>query len=376
MRILLDGRPFQYARSDNEKTHFIIACANLLSKKLGVEWLLLVDQTYREGRLPPITGQQLITRTAFPGLVGWKVWYDWQIASTAKKYRPDIVMTTDGIAARNGRIRQCLWMPEKAEPGKGPDGMGWPGAYRRRLAGSLREVQTVFCFSEKDRSFLASRFPGPDAGDKIQVIPVAAGERMGLLSTGDREKAKQTYAGGKEYFFSLLSGTAQDEVVDLLKAYSLFKKRQKSNIQLVLAGPVSGTGSLLRDLLSTYKYRDDIHWHIHFPEAAWTGMAAASYALLLPFDGNTLGMAVLEAWKAGVPVIARATGQLDETAGDAALYVPGVDPVPLAGQLMRIYKDENLRNSLIEKGGMRLRLYNWERSAAAVWAGIIGTNSQ
>jgi hypothetical protein len=53
-------------------------------------------------------------------------------------------------------------------------------------------------------------------------------------------------------------------------------------------------------------------------------------------------------------------GLLQEMAGGAALgFAPG-DPASLAAQLMRIYKEEDLRKDLIGKGFERLKLYSGE----------------
>jgi glycosyltransferase involved in cell wall biosynthesis len=83
-----------------------------------------------------------------------------------------------------------------------------------------------------------------------------------------------------------------------------------------------------------------------------------------------LGTALLNAWKAGVPVIAVNDGLLQEMAAGAALGVVAGDPASLATQLMLIYKDEQLRRDLIGKGFERLDAYSRERSLDRMWDGI------
>jgi glycosyltransferase involved in cell wall biosynthesis len=78
----------------------------------------------------------------------------------------------------------------------------------------------------------------------------------------------------------------------------------------------------------------------------------------------------MNAWRAGVPVIAVNGGQLQETAGGAALGFVGGDPGSLAAQLMLIYKDENFRKGLISKGWDRLGDYSSGRATGTVWDGI------
>jgi glycosyltransferase involved in cell wall biosynthesis len=115
--------------------------------------------------------------------------------------------------------------------------------------------------------------------------------------------------------------------------------------------------------LDTYKYREDLHR----VDRDLPKIAGAAYALFFPFAGDSLGVPILNAWKAGVPVIAGPGGNLAEIAGEAALYGSPEDPAELAGQMMLLYKDEVRRSSLIEKGRDRLEFFREDRPETAVW---------
>jgi glycosyltransferase involved in cell wall biosynthesis len=82
--------------------------------------------------------------------------------------------------------------------------------------------------------------------------------------------------------------------------------------------------------------------------------------VLLPVEGNGLGTTLLNMWKAGVPVIAADGGLMEEMAQGAVLGVAPRDPAALAAQLMRIYKEEDLRQALTRKGFERLKFYSRE----------------
>lgn len=390
MRILLDCRPLLMDRSSGEKKHFIISCINILAGRRGVEWLLLVDRSYREGLLPDIGGHDLLTRKEFPGKAGLKLWYDWQIPATVKKYKPDLVMTTGGLSSPRIDRPQCIWMPERADPADWMEKKSYARIYQKRLLQSLREAETIFSFSEKDKTFLVRQLAGSraevgkgmdgrttdyGAPDKIVVVQGAADERYEPLSGEEKEKIKLAYADGKEYFLAIVSGARPAELIDLLKAFSRFKKRQQSNMQLVLTGvrPDPGIADIITfpdAKLDSYKYRSAIHVYNRLPEQDWSGLVAASYAFVDLFSRESLGLPVLNAWKAGVPVVTTVTGCLPEIGGEAVLYARPGDQASLASQLMLLYKDESQRTSLIEKGKMRLQLLSWERSAGQVWEGI------
>jgi len=395
MLILLDCRPLQYAGPDNEKSRQILSCAALLTAEQGVEWLCLVDHTYRPWLLPALPAHTLLTRRAFPGWAGWKIWYDGQIPRWAKKYRADLVMTTAGISAGSMHIPQCVWMPERADPleGKGPGKeSSLLSAYSARLAESLFRAATIFCYSDKDKSFLTGRTSGR-VEDKIIVVPPAPDATSGTLSAEEKEKVKAACSTGKEYFLASVAGLLPREIVSLLKAFSLFKKRQLSNMQLILMDGPAGIGrpaagnlaktikpaktdkpdKATRDLtgrLETYKYRQDVHWFDDPSAEDRARITGAAYAVLFPLAGDILGTSLLNTWQAEVPVIATDIGRLPGIAGEAALYGGPDNPITLATQLMLIYKDEALRQDLIKKGNDRLRFFSGQRPVDAVWQGI------
>jgi glycosyltransferase involved in cell wall biosynthesis len=374
MLILLDCRPLQYAGSGSEKAHFIFSAAAALSGERGVKWLFVVDHSYQPEMLPDLAGvsilthASILTRRAFPGRAGWRLWYDWQIPRLARHHKADLLMLTAGIAAADPAVPQCLWMPERANPAEGDTGKRHPSIYAGRLVASLQRAAAVFCFSQRDRVWLAGRYPAGE--EKTFVLQTVPAEGVSPSAATEKEKIKAGYVQGKEYFLADLTGAGEEDTMNLLKAFSLFKKRQLSNMQLVLTGRASVSASGVKEKLKTYKYRQDVHWPDELPEKEERGLRGAAYAALFPVDGNTLGTPLLNAWAAGVPAIVINGGLLQEMAGGSALGATAGDPAALAAQLMLIYKDESLRRDLIAEGLDRLGAFSRERTLDRVWGGI------
>lgn len=87
------------------------------------------------------------------------------------------------------------------------------------------------------------------------------------------------------------------------------------------------------------------------------------------------GMPVLEAMASGTPVITSDSTSLPEVAGDAALLVNPESPDHLKTALVRVLKDEDLRQSLRAKGLERVKSFTWERTARqtfAVYREVVG----
>jgi glycosyltransferase involved in cell wall biosynthesis len=68
----------------------------------------------------------------------------------------------------------------------------------------------------------------------------------------------------------------------------------------------------------------------------------------------------LEAMKTSVPVIASSKGAMPEILGDAALYADTENFKDIAVKMMQLFRDENVRKELIEKGKIQAEKFNWD----------------
>ena len=301
MRILIDVRPLQAEGAGSERSRFLLSCISGLSALKGVEWVYLLN----EGEdLPLPAGEKVMPKGLFR-----------RIAGIAKEQGADLVMMTDGKEARTSQA-QCWWLKE-------------------------RPVLRV------------------GTGAEV-VVPLAPGEGIVPLSMEERALAKGRIAEGKEYFFVDIAGVPPAEVIEMLKAFSLFKKRQLSNMKLVLAG---GKDKELAGKLDSYKYRQDVILH-----PGGDGMlVGGAYAMVRLAERGSWGIDVLNAWKAGVPVILAEAGEN----GDMLRVVKG-DPALMAEGLKTLYKDERYRGELIEKGRLAVAGAGIDRTVAMIWEAIGG----
>ena len=336
MLILLDCRPLQYTRSGagNEQSRFILSTALLLAREQEVKWLFLVDHTYKPGKIPGLPDPSLpdadlpgalLTRRALPGRLGSKIWQSRLLPRLARKYKAGLIIRPAG--ATPGAVKMLLlpFPPSPSSPG---------------------DDQTI-------------------------LLPPAPRESVHPLTPEEKTTATTNFAEGKEFFLALLSCTGEAALINLLKAFSLFKKRQRSNMRLVIAGDIPGPRKGLTEKLATYKYREEVHWYDNPGEEDGIQMAGAAYALLFSFGKNALGTLILDCWKTGTPVIATGpAGELPAWAGAAVIQVPPDNPTALAAQLMLIYKDETIRKGLIAKGSDHPALSGSNQPAAELWKAI------
>ncbi|MDQ2824896.1 MAG: glycosyltransferase family 4 protein [Verrucomicrobiota bacterium] len=84
-------------------------------------------------------------------------------------------------------------------------------------------------------------------------------------------------------------------------------------------------------------------------------------ALVFPSLYEGFGLPVLEAMACGCPVLCSNVTSLPEVAGDAALFIEPKDDDAIAAAMRRVIEDQNLRQSLSERGVQRAALFDWRK---------------
>lgn len=223
--------------------------------------------------------------------------------------------------------------------------------------------------SATDKNELVQKYKLP--AQKLMVLPAAANEAFLPLTDEEKESTKQKYSAEKEYF--LFSGEIKEDnnLINLLKAFSFFKKRQKSNMQLVILTKAVLPDNAIIKSLQSYKYREEVKIYFDLPLSVISKINAAAYAFIWPVLNNATYLPVLKAIQCGVPVIVNDSLLMNEICGDAALFANAAAFENLADKMMLLFKDENTRNKLIEQGKIQSKLYTMRQAADLLWQNIL-----
>jgi glycosyltransferase involved in cell wall biosynthesis len=71
--------------------------------------------------------------------------------------------------------------------------------------------------------------------------------------------------------------------------------------------------------------------------------------------------------KCEIPVITTNVTSLPEIAGDAALFVSPDSPGSIRDGMIRVVREEGLREELIKKGRERRELFSWDHTSGILW---------
>ena len=290
-------------------------------------------------------------------------WMTIQVPALLKKLGADLFLTTDGSLSGATPIPQYLLLEE---PGTGRKQGRLGSAYFRKAA-------KLILFSTTHQQELIKSFSIPPA--RTACLSAAAPDPGGALTPEEMQTIKQQYTGGKEYFICTAPLRKSGNLLNLLKAFSLFKKRQQSGMQLLLTGSADPKDRWFTDSLERYKYRADVVLAGHLPANEKIRLIKAAYAFIDPHPRAGLGIAAQQAAACAVPVIA--AGPQPLLPPETFLEADPASPDELATQLMRLYKDENGRNRLVEKGSTAAAAHSLAQTAEALWqlfpASLTGT---
>ncbi len=345
-------------------------CGRLAKKHPEHQFLYIFDRAFD----PTIITAGNIT----PVIIGpearhpilWQYWYNYKLPALVRKYKADVLLSPDGFCSLRTRIPQCLVIHDLAF-------LHHPAFIKKShlryykkntplFASKAASIATVSEFSKND---LIQQYAIP--ASKINVVYNGIASAFQPFNWADKESIKSNYTAGKEYFLYIGAIHPRKNLMNLLKAFSLFKKRQKSNMQLLIAGRLAWDYEQFSESLKTYKYRQDVQLLGYLPQDQLASITAAAYALVYPSFFEGFGVPIVEAMQSGVPVITSNTSSMPEIAGSAALLADPHSISDLAEQMMRIFKDESLRNELIQKGFEQSNKFSWDKTADLLWESIL-----
>ncbi|MBA2251029.1 MAG: glycosyltransferase [Chitinophagaceae bacterium] len=320
----------------------------------------------------PYNNSLIFSKNTIPLVIGpkatnslqWRIWHNIKIPGILKKYNADLFISPEGLTRPGKKIPQYLiscTINSSKQPIEGK-----PNFQKSIAASSYKKSDRIICTSHYLENIITAKYKIDT--EKIDVVYEVAGPDYVPALIEDREKIKDEYAGGNEYFLLYPPDSGKDFLI-MLKAFSVFKKRQKSTMKLLVIGH-AGMDQEMNESLRLFKYRQDIHILNDLPGAEQIKVMAAAYAFIQPANSENY-VSLLHAMHCNVPVIAGNTGALPEIGGAAVLYINTADHTDIAEKMMLIFKDEKLRQDYITKGNEQVQKFTLEIAASTLWESIL-----
>ncbi len=243
--------------------------------------------------------------------------------------------------------------------------------YTGLVAASARGMAAVLTDSQASREDIL-RHLGLSAG-RVHAVPLAAGLQYhprhgGLVDMAVRQK----YSLPDEFVLYLGGYDVRKNIHTLLKAYTYVRDGTGTQYPLVLAGQLpekhSPRFANVPRLIDEMNLRDVVHIVGWIDEGDKPALYRLASCFVFPSRYEGFGLPVLEAMACGTPVVATATSSIPEIVGDAGFLIQPDDARGMAGAIVALMVQDDLRRDLSAKALRRAAQFSWDRTAAETLA--------
>jgi len=290
-------------------------------------------------------------------IISLRYWHDVKLSAAAKRWKADIILHMDGICSLTTSIPQVLFVHDLAflhHPSLSSKLQSSINkSFQKKFLQKTSHIVTQSAFNKQDiiRTYKIGE-------SKTSIITTAA-PSVTPLSYEQREQLKGSFADGREFFIVPANIYMHKNSMQVLKAFSYFKKWQQSNMKLLLLGKAFTTDAFLQEKLQAYKYREDVITVPELTETKQSELMAAAYGIIYTSLYEGLSLPLLQAMQNGVAVITSPDSNMAEIAGNTALYATPDASETIGREMIQLYKDEQLRSNMITLAQQQMQHHQW-----------------
>jgi glycosyltransferase involved in cell wall biosynthesis len=233
---------------------------------------------------------------------------------------------------------------------------GWDPPQATRLRAARREIASLV----RDAALVIthSRFSARDvdgwSGTDVTVLPVLGASFLDDTAAPPEAPLR---ADGREAIWLFVGRCAPNKAQHrLIEALVIHGRSYGGRVRLRLVG--AGSPPAYRDALERLAaaagVADAVELHDSVPAATLASWYREADVFVSASAHEGFCVPVLEAMRFGLPVVARAAGAVPETAGGAAVLVPGDSASALAVAAERVHADPALADRLAAAGRARV----------------------
>jgi len=294
------------------------------------------------------------------------IWFEFVIPHILKKISADLFLSPDGYLSLRSKIKQISVIHDLSFEHYHEDLPWFESWYYRKVfpkyAHKAIRIATVSDFSKSD----IIKHYHIDA-KKIDVVFNGVNKIFQPVSELEKQLTRSKYALGCEYFICVGSVHKRKNIVNLLKAFELFKSERSSDVKLLIVGQKRWWTKEMQLSLNQMVYTLDVIFTGRVETENLHLLMGSALALTYVSYHEGFGIPILEAFCCDTPVITSNITSMPEVAGDAAIFIDPFSPDSIADAMKRIYLEKDLRDELIERGHERQKLFSWQKSADALW---------
>ncbi|MEO6424572.1 MAG: glycosyltransferase family 1 protein [Bacteroidia bacterium] len=299
-------------------------------------------------------------------------WFQHSIKRLLDKMQPDLFLSPDGFLSLGAKCKQ-LPVIHDINFLHHPNDSKWLTAkyynyYFPKFAKEATRIATVSEYSKED---IVKNY-GIDRS-KIDVVYNGINSFFNPITEAEKQVIRQKYSAGKNYFINVGSLHPRKNIANLIRAFALFKKESNSDLKLMLAGPHYWGLSEINKVIAETNLKDDIIFTGRLADDELNLVLGSALALTFVPYYEGFGIPLIEAMQAAVPIITSNVTSMPEIAGEAALLVDPLEVQSIKEAMLKLYKQPELCESLINKGNIQKQKFSWEKSGDLLWQSVLKT---
>jgi glycosyltransferase involved in cell wall biosynthesis len=199
--------------------------------------------------------------------------------------------------------------------------------------------------------------------EKITVVYNGIGAQF---VPGDQGQARDAVARRfgilRPYLLYVGSLKPHKNIETLLDAYAGLEAGKMRGVDLVIVG--TGLAGRIRLEQQSARLGLDPTFVSDADDLELADLYRAAEVLILPSFEEGFGLPILEAMACGTAVVCANAAAMPEVAGNAAMLFDPYDPQDLSRILRRVLSENELKQSLRERGLIRAQQFSWAKTAA------------
>ena len=230
---------------------------------------------------------------------------------------------------------------------------------------SIRKAKKIIAVSESTKKDILEIYNPPE--NKIKVIHEGLDYSFSVNGSGTKTTSILTNKSfnSKAHNFFLFIGERRPHknLPRLIKAFSHFKNKIKSDYKLIIAGKPYAQYSEPEKVTKQLNLADDVIFLGYVEDKEIQALYKDSSCFIFPSIYEGFGLPLLEAMACGVPIITSNISSMPEVVGRAAITIDPYNIIEISSAMEKIHFDNSIRQNMIKLGFERIKEFSWQKSA-------------
>jgi glycosyltransferase involved in cell wall biosynthesis len=242
--------------------------------------------------------------------------------------------------------------------------------YRRLVVPKvIKKSDKIITVSNFEKNRIREFFGFPENDDRLVAIYNGVSEHFRKIDDEkELNRVKKLYNLPDRFLFFLGNTDPKKNTKGVLKAFSDYiRQTGDEDLWLVMLDYEKNELDKLLAEIGDKSLINKIHLTGYVINTDLPAIYNQCQLFLYPSLRESFGIPMLEAMRCGVAVITSNTSSMPEiTGGEAAYIIDPFKPEQITEGIIKLLKDEKLRNELIEKGFKQSKKFSWENMAKDV----------